>query len=269
MTDAECVEFLRWALPRLRMRWGGFRRVRRQVCKRLARRLRQLDLADLTGYRTHLDTDPAEWSTLDAICRISISRFHRDRAVFDFLGDEVLPQLARGASALRCWCIGCAAGEEAYTLKILWVLRLRPRFPRLPLHIEATDADEQQLRRARGACFSGSSLKQLPADWRAAAFEASDGLQRLRPAFRTGITFRQEDVRTRLAEGPFDLILCRNLVFTYFEEPLQVEILQALAARLRRGGALVIGAHETLPEGVAGFEPWGRIAGIYRRARSG
>ncbi|MHC4815514.1 MAG: CheR family methyltransferase, partial [Planctomycetota bacterium] len=54
MDDQECVRFLQWALPRLRMRWPGFRKVRRQVSRRIDRRLRELELADVTAYRTYL-----------------------------------------------------------------------------------------------------------------------------------------------------------------------------------------------------------------------
>lgn len=47
MNDLQCVAFVHWALPRLRMRWEGLRKVRRQVCKRLYPRLSELGLPDL------------------------------------------------------------------------------------------------------------------------------------------------------------------------------------------------------------------------------
>jgi hypothetical protein len=43
MRDAEGVEFLQWCLPRLGLRWPGFRKVRRQVYKRVARRLEEVN----------------------------------------------------------------------------------------------------------------------------------------------------------------------------------------------------------------------------------
>ncbi|HUS38260.1 MAG: hypothetical protein WBF93_12370 [Pirellulales bacterium] len=86
MKDAECVELLQWALPRLRMRWLGFRKVRRQVGKRVDRRLHQLGLDSVDQYRTYLAVHEGEWSVLNDCCRITISRFYRDRGVFDFLG---------------------------------------------------------------------------------------------------------------------------------------------------------------------------------------
>lgn len=58
-----------------------------------------------------------------------------------------------------------------------------------------------------------------------------------------------------MPEGPFDLVLCRNLALTYFEPRLQMRVTRNLAARLRPGGYLVIGAHEALPAGLAGFLP--------------
>ena len=95
MQDKECVQFLQWALPRLSLRWAGFRKVRRQVCKRIQRRIRTIGLADTNAYRKLLETDKEEWQVLDELCRITISRFFRDREVFDCLGAHVLPQLAR------------------------------------------------------------------------------------------------------------------------------------------------------------------------------
>jgi len=54
MTDQECLEFLQWALPQFRMRWDGFRKVRRQVHKRIDRRLAELGLDRIGDYRSYL-----------------------------------------------------------------------------------------------------------------------------------------------------------------------------------------------------------------------
>src|SRR3989337_1621010 len=94
MKDVECIEFLQWCLPRLRLRWPGFRKVHKQVCKRLSRRIKELDLFGLSGYKAYLEAHTGEWRTLDAICQISISRFYRDRRVFDAVRFQILPALA-------------------------------------------------------------------------------------------------------------------------------------------------------------------------------
>jgi chemotaxis protein methyltransferase CheR len=97
MTDRECVGFLQGVLPQLGLRWPGFRKVRRHVHKRIVRRLGELGSAGISEYRAYLDAHAAEWAVLDAMSRISISRFYRDGDVFDHLRDALLPALARGA----------------------------------------------------------------------------------------------------------------------------------------------------------------------------
>ncbi len=93
MTDQECIQFLQWALPRLGLRWPGFRKVRRQVHKRINRRLEELRLTQIAEYRDYLETHPDEWRILDGFLRTSISRFYRDRGAWDGLRDEILPEL--------------------------------------------------------------------------------------------------------------------------------------------------------------------------------
>jgi chemotaxis protein methyltransferase CheR len=271
MDDEACVRFLQACLPQLHLRWPGYRRVRRTVCKRIAQRLRELDLRSLDDYRAYLATTPAEWVQLDALCRIPISRFYRDRAVFDELGCRILPDLAaraaeREAPILRCWSAGIASGEEPYTLALVWVFRIAPAFPAVRLYVIGTDADPVMLDRAAAACYPAGTLRDLPPDWRSRAFHAAEGLFRLDPAFRRNVALRLQDIRTGQPDGPFDLILCRNLVFTYFDAPLQAEMLHRMAERLRPGGYLALGNHEALPEGSAGFTTLGGGLPIYRRA---
>lgn len=263
----DCAVFLQWALPRLERRWIGYRKVRRLVCKRLAQRLKWLGLADLDAYRRHLAARPEEWRELDALCGIPVSRFYRDRGVFDALEREVLPALAQAAAprgAIDAWSAGCASGEEPYTLALIWEVRLRPRFPGMGLRIVATDSDAEVLRRARAGCYARSSLKELPADLRAQGFDERDGTWRIRDRFRA-IDFVQQDLRERVPEGSFDLILCRNVVLTYYAPALQEALMARIIGRLRPGGALVVGAHESIPPGVADLVAWPGTRMIYRK----
>ena len=163
MTDAGCVRFLQAVLPRLRMRWPGFRRVRGQVCKRVSRRMRDLGLESVRDYTAYLENHQTEWSRLDALCRVTISRFWRDRAVLDRLRDEVLPELLDRVEdteqrTVRCWSAGCASGEEAYSIALAWELGLRSRYTGAGLQILATDSDQSLLDRAREAAYPPSSL---------------------------------------------------------------------------------------------------------------
>jgi chemotaxis protein methyltransferase CheR len=120
VSDADCVGFLQWALPQLGLRWPGFRRNKRQVCRRIEHRRGELGLADLASYRGYLADHPDEWTTLASLCRVTISRFARDYHVWAALVADVLPRLARDATTatVHAWSAGCGAGEEPYTLAI-------------------------------------------------------------------------------------------------------------------------------------------------------
>lgn len=261
--DPEVVAFLQWALPQLHMRWPGFRKVRNQVRKRLRRRLKVLGLQDLGAYQTYLKATPEEWTRLDGMCRITISRFYRDRGVFQRI-DELLSEVAlRGQGPVRVWSAGCAGGEEAYTVSVLWQQHHADAGP--SLEIIGTDAEPAQLKRAERGEYLMGATNDLPRELRTAAFEFVGGdLLRLRDAYRNDVTFLLQDIREEHPPGPFDLILCRNLVFTYFDADLQLSVGRTLLEQLRPGGFLVLGKGEILPEGLPAQTVDGPL-GIYRK----
>jgi chemotaxis protein methyltransferase CheR len=84
---------------------------------------------------------------------------------------------------------------------------------------------------------------------------------RLDERTRRHVTFARHDVRDEPPAGPFDLVLCRNLAFTYFDAATQDEVLRRIAGVT---DVLVIGAHEALPDGQRLFEPWARC--VFRRS---
>lgn len=270
MRDNECVAFLQWALPSLRMRWPGFRKVRSQVCKRIQRRIEALGLASAADYRDYLEQHNSEWRTLDTLCRVSISRFYRDKQVFALLEQKVMPALAqqaiaRGEKCLTAWSAGCGSGEEPYSVELLWQLRLQARFPGLALRILASDADPVLIRRAENAVYQYATIKNLPPEWREEGFNRDGEDFHLKPAYRQAVRFIVQDVRREIPNARFDLVLCRNLVFTYYEESQQREWLEKIKGVLMKGGVLVLGVHETLPEGVAGFAPWSKRLCTFRK----
>lgn len=271
MRDAECVELLRWALPRLGLRWEGFRRVRRQVCRRVGRRIEALGLADAAAYRRQLEAHPEEWGVLETFCRIPISRFYRDRGVFDGLRRVVLPALARRAEArgegrLRAWSAGCASGEEAWTLLACFAFDLAAGHPTLVLELVATDVEAHLLERARRAWYAAGSTRELPAELAQLLFVVRDGAFEVQDRHRAAVRWQLQDLRREAPEGRFDLVLCRNVAFTYFDAEEQRRALARIGGSLHPGGALVIGRHERLPDGEAGFAAWPGAPCAYERA---
>ena len=252
------------------MRWAGLRKVRGQVCKRVRRRLSELGLPDLAAYRDYLEAHPEEWAILEGLTHITISRFNRDRGVFAALAGEVLPELAasafdRGSGSVAIWSAGCASGEEPYTLAILWRRAVAARFPEIDIRILATDVDAAMLSRARRGCYRSANLRELPEAWRAAALVQRGDEYCLTGEIKAAVRVARHDVREPPPTGPFDLVLCRNLAFTYFDAAAQRAVATHFAVALRPGGALVLGKHEALPTEVEGFAPWRPAERIYRR----
>lgn len=252
MTDDACVRFLQECLPRIGLQWRGYRKVRGMVCKRVRRRMRELSLAGYDDYRRYLGATPAEWDRLAAFCRIPISRFHRDEEVFNVLGREVLPSLAeearrREGASVSVWSVGCASGEEPYSVAILWGLDVAEDFPDVGLRVLATDVEPHMIARAKRGCYKQGSLKDVPSSWVARAFFPEENGFCVRDPMRQAVTFETADFMRNPANERFDLILCRNLAFTYFAPAEQQEALRILTRHLRRDGFLVLGAHERLP----------------------
>lgn len=221
----------------------------------------ELGMVDLSHYREYLVDRPDEWEVLDSLCQVSISRFYRDRGVFDALRDHFLPALAdrvlmSGGHEAWAWSAGCGCGEEAYTLQIIWQeVTAADRPGRVDLHVVATGTDAAQLDRARKAVYPASSLKDLPAHLARRAFEPFGGHFALRDRYKRLVRVRRQDLRRELPEEHFDIILCRNMAFTYFDDGLQADISRALSEKLAPGGLLVIGAHERIPGTIPPFRP--------------
>ncbi len=271
MKDDECVRFLQWALPRLQMRWEGFRKIRSRVCRRIQRRIVGLQLTGVPAYRAYLQTHVDEWQKLDQICQVTISRFYRDKMVFAYLAETVLPTLCRqvqqqGRQELRVWSVGCASGEEPYTLSLLWAFSLQQQFPQLELKILATDTKMDLLGRARHACYPYSSVRNLPASWREVAFSLAGDTYCLKPEYRQWVAFQYHDVRQPPPARDFDMVLCRNLAFTYYDQALQLHVKQHLLDALRPGGVLLLGAREAMAcEKSSEIEAWSERYRVYRK----
>jgi chemotaxis protein methyltransferase CheR len=215
------------------------------------RRFGDLGLASFAAYRAYLEEHPDEWAMFDALTPVTISRFYRDREVMAALQDVVLPELA--GEELSVWSAGCASGEEPYTLALMCA------FADARVRVLATDVSPVMLRRARSAVYGASSLADLPEEWRARGFEGG----RLRDEFRAAVRFRRHDLRgDEWPPGPFDLVLCRNVAFTYFAEEVQEAVVARFARVLRPEGALVVGLHETVPG--SDFVAWPGLRAVWR-----
>ena len=266
MSSTPCDDFLRWALPELRMQWPPFRRVRRQVCRRITARMAALDLRSFAEYRAYLEQHEEEWERLDDYFRITISRMYRDAPVFDAIRQWLPGAAERSSKPLRIWSAGAASGEEPYTLAILCRETL-PADQANEAQIYASEADPHLIKRARRARYAEETLKELPTEWRQNAFvRRADGDEpyQLHESYRQMVVFRNEDIRYSMPPGPFNLVLCRY-VLMYFDEQLQLQLLSRISECIKPGGLLVLGKRDPEPIDDLPLKPIDRALRIYRR----
>lgn len=225
--------------------------------------MEQLGLHEFGLYLRHLRADPEEREFLRPLLTVTISRFYRNRRAFEALAQRVLPLLAARSETVRAWSAGCASGEEPYTLRMVWEELLPPG---ARLTVTATDIDDASLSRARAGLYEASSLREVPPEVAARRFRPEGDRFRISEGIRGGVSFLRHDLQHDDPPGTFDLVLCRNAAFTYFDRPARLRAAERIASALSPGGFLMIGRTETLPPGserwLAPFLP---KAGIHAR----
>ena len=174
--------------------------------------------------------------------------FFRDPSSLRAFAEEIAPErlLAAGQEgALDVWSAGCATGEEAYSLSI--VLHERGLLPGRRVRILGTDLSPSHVRRARAAIYGPQALRATSAERRREHFESAEGgLFRLKPNLVAPVLFEARSLLDEPAGGPsFDVILCRN-VLIYLDEESRTRVVEILAARLKPGGYILLGASDAL-----------------------
>ena len=237
--------------------------------RRIAIRMRSSRCSSASLYCNLLRQSEHELDLLQKALTIHVSQFFRNPSMFEKLRMEILPLLYQSCSEndvpLRISSLGCAGGEEPYSLAIL----LREHFGRnlrqTVTTINATDIDDDTLNAARKAEFNEDRLKDLPDELRERYFHSSGSRMQLSETIRDMVTFHLDDITISEKFQHCNLVLCRNTLI-YFNRPDQERILNGVADILPVGGILVLGKSETLVGGVRRrFMPVCPVERIYRR----
>lgn len=216
------------------------------IKRRIAARIRAVGMNSTESYLQLLADNPDEQQQLLAALSIHVSNFFRNPSTFEVLEKKVLPDLLQRSrktqSKLRIWSIGCAYGEEPYSLVLLLQKFLQPDDL---FSIIGTDLSGEALQRAKLGQYEANRLAEVPEKLLRDYFTLSGKHYHLNPGIKQKVQFFRHDI---LSDQPFyraDLILCRN-VLIYFSREQQQRILQILAAALPAEGFLVLGRAETL-----------------------
>jgi chemotaxis methyl-accepting protein methylase len=219
--------------------------------RRLAVRMRARGVHTFEDYSRVLDRDPREYDQLLDALTINVTKFFRNPETWNALGPYLQERWRAREGELRVWSAGCASGEEPFTIAIVLAETARRTGTAAWLSqasVVATDIDRESLERARVARFPASAFSDTPLELQRRYFEppADDDTRTPVESVRRMVTVRRHDLtQERPPEGPFDLIVCRNVVI-YFDRPLQERLFERFANSLRTGGVLVLGKVETL-----------------------
>ncbi|HID49347.1 MAG TPA: protein-glutamate O-methyltransferase CheR [Chromatiales bacterium] len=239
----------------------------------LAIRMRELGFATYQDYLRYLlagRRGAVEWEILVDRLTVHETRFYRDQKALELIRTRYLDTLSNqdGPCRINIWSVGCATGEEPYSLAILVDSHLQRRRVEFFQAIVASDISSAALATGRQGIYRENRLRNLSAHTIQRYFNrVGEEHYQVVPEIRDRVCFTRLNL-VRLAErkqAQMDIIVCQN-VLIYFARQKRLMILDTLARHLRPGGMLVLGAGEITDWEYPGLENMGAPGTLaYRR----
>jgi two-component system CheB/CheR fusion protein len=224
---------------------------RATVLRRLNRRLQFNDVTTLQDYLPLVRAGSAECQALLRDLLISVSSFFRDPDAFEGLA-AAAPALFDGkgpADTVRVWVVGCATGEEVYSIAMVLTEHAETLVQPPRLQLFATDIDEHGYAWARAGLYSAAAVASVSPERLTRFFVKEAHGYRVAKSLRASVLFAGHNV---LHDPPFsrmDLVSCRNL-FIYLQPEAQNRALENFHFSLKPGGMLFLGASESIGDSV-------------------
>ncbi|MDQ2678620.1 MAG: PAS domain-containing protein, partial [Actinomycetota bacterium] len=242
--------------------------------RRISRRMQLAGVTDFADYRDLLEADPGEVTDLFNTILINVTGFFRDRDVWDEFATKVVPELLAQATPerpVRVWSAGCAAGQEPYSIAMLFAEALGGESPRDLVKIYATDIDEDALATARRARYTAREVEDVPPELLERYFDVDSRddptTYSFSPELRRSVIFGRHNLISDAPISRVDLLMCRNTLM-YFNAPLQREVVRRLHFSLAPDGILVLGKVEMLLGHRSVFEVAESPVRIFRRLQT-
>ena len=221
------------------------------IDRRIERRMSVHQFNSLPRYVRFLQENPQEVALLYKELLIGVTSFFRDREMFDFLKEKVVPQLLQSRSVrdpIRVWNPGCSTGEETYSLAIMLKECLEGFFSsemqETPsIQIFATDIDQDAIDKARRGKYPSGISTDVAVARLQRYFDKEDEGYRIKKEVRDLVVFAAQNI---LVDPPFtkvDILCCRNLLI-YVNVETQKKLLPLMHYTLNPGGLLVLGSAE-------------------------
>ena len=249
----------------------GYKRT--SLRRRITKRMEEVGAESFAAYHAFLEAHPQEFVELLNTVLINVTSFFRDAEAWDVLRDQVIPRLlARdragggGAAAgqIRVWSVGCASGEEPYSLAILFAEALGAAEFCQRVKIYATDLDEAALAIARHATYAPRDVEGVPPALLEKYFERTNNHYMVQRELRKCVIFVRHNVVHDAPISRIDLLVCRNLLI-YLESETQDQVLPRLHYALSDDGILFLGKAETQLARSKLFQPLDLKHRIFRK----
>src|SRR5262245_56016074 len=241
--------------------------VRSAMLRRILAFAREERVRTLSGLQERLLHDPPAFRRFLGSVASKATTLFRQPGSYRAFRKRVAPVLQERAR-LRFWSLGCATGEEAYSLAVL----LREEGLEARSQVYATAIDETSLRQAARGSFPLEALRAAETDYRAAGgrgrlsdhYRAEEGHGVFHPEVRRNVLFAAYNLATDVSFNEFDVILCRN-VLTEFQPTLQARVHRLIRDSLARAGVLALGRGDGRPPFENLYEPIDSDNGLFRR----
>jgi two-component system CheB/CheR fusion protein len=223
----------------------GYKRT--SLKRRITLRMDAVGVETFGGYQSHLEADPGEFESLLNTVLINVTSFFRDAEAWEVLKTEVVPSLVAHAEPdkpIRIWSVGCASGEEPYSIAMLLADALGKSEFCSRVKIYATDLDEEALKVARLATYSPRDVEGVPPALLERYFERTNNHYVFERELRKCVIFGRHNVVHDAPISRIDLLVCRNLLI-YLEAETQGVVLPRLHYALNPNGYLFLGKAET------------------------
>jgi len=255
-------------LAALRTRTGhDFSQYKRPtLLRRIDRRTQVTGVTSLPAYLELLRARPEEGPALLRDLLISVTNFFRDPSAWQAM-EAAIPLLFQGKVAgdtVRAWVAGCATGEEAYTLAMLFAEHAETLESRPSIQVFATDINEHAIGVARSGVYPDTIAEDVSPERLRRFFASEPGHFRVRKELRDLVLFAPHNV---LRDPPFsklDLITCRNLLI-YIDRAMQEQILGLFHFTLAPDGLLLLGSSESTDGVPSLFAPLDKAQRLFQR----
>lgn len=236
------------------------------ILRRIAIQMAYHKVTTLEAYLVFLKANPPEIAILAQQFLISVTKFFRDKEAFEILSEKVIPEIIQSklvVDSLKVWVVGCATGEEAYSMAILIREHLTLLKKDLEVKIFASDIDKSALRHASKGVYAASIASDVSEERLDKFFIKNENTYTVRGNIRKMVIFADHDIVKQPPYGKIDLISCRNLLI-YMNPILQKRILASIHFCLNLGGYLFIGPSESLGELKKSFQEIDKKWKIYK-----